>query len=190
MLLQRSTAVSLWAKGSRRDPKSPVGSTMAALGVALLLTSACAATPAGPSSTPASTPTSTPTPSSLPQPNQQRLQLSGRVTDQSGVPLSDAIVEVDYTSAGGISNPPSFCPFGGFCWLATRTNDMGGYSVEFEPRAGTGRGLSYVYALRDGYEVDVQWVPVGLSPAVQDSATPPLPPNPCGGLDRRLCRTQ
>ena len=95
--------------------------------------------------------------------------MSGRVLDENGAPVTGALVEVDYLSAGGASNPPSVCPsIAQFCWLTTRTTNMGEYSVEFEPRPWPGRGLGYVYSFRDGYEVDVQWVPVGPSPAVRD----------------------
>ena len=100
-----------------------------------------------------------------------RLQMSGRVLDENGTPVPGAVVEVDYQSAGGVSSPPSSCPsFAQFCWLATRTNDLGEYSVEFEPRPWTGRGfgLGYVYSFRDGYEADVQWVPTSPSPVVRD----------------------
>ncbi|HEX4682596.1 MAG TPA: hypothetical protein VH277_07815 [Gemmatimonadaceae bacterium] len=49
--------------------------------------------------------------------------------------MSGALVEVDYRSAGGGSIPPSSCPgIAQFCWLATRTNGLGEYAVEFEPR--------------------------------------------------------
>jgi len=96
--------------------------------------------------------------------------MSGRVLDQNGAPVSGALVEVDYMSAGGVSNPPSHCPaqLSGFCWLATRTNELGEYSVEFEPRTWSGRGLGYVYSLAEGYEADVQWVPTGPSPVVRN----------------------
>jgi hypothetical protein len=95
--------------------------------------------------------------------------MSGRVVDTDGAAVADAIVEVDYASGGGVSSPPSHCPISAqFCWLATRTNALGEYAVEFDPRPWPGRGLGYVYSLRDGYEVDVQWVPVGPSPAVRE----------------------
>jgi|SRR5687767_6720735 len=123
--------------------------------------------PAPPSVAPPPTP---PPPSPPPPgPTSARLQMSGRVLDENGAPVTGAVVEVDYSSGGGASNPPSMCPsFGQFCWLSTRTTDMGEYSVEFEPRPWPGYGLGYVYALRNGYEVDVQWVPAGPSPAVRD----------------------
>ena len=99
--------------------------------------------------------------------------MSGRVVDENGTPVADAGVEVDYASAGGPSNPPSSCPsVAQFCWFVTRTNDRGEYSVEFNPRPWPGRGLGYVYAFRTGYETDVQWVPVGPSPAVRDMRIP------------------
>jgi hypothetical protein len=95
--------------------------------------------------------------------------LSGRVLDQNGTPVPGTLVEVDYQSAGGVSSPPSNCPgIANFCWLATKTNELGEYSVEFEPRPWSGFGLGYVYSFRDGYEVDVQPVPTSSSPAVQD----------------------
>lgn len=99
--------------------------------------------------------------------------MSGRVVDENGAPLADAGVAVDYSPAGGASSPPSFCPSSAqFCWFATRTNDKGDYSVEFEPRPWPGRGLGFVYSFRDGHETDVQWVPVGISPAVRDMRLP------------------
>jgi hypothetical protein len=48
-----------------------------------------------------------------------------------------------------------------------KTNELGEYAVEFSPRMSQGR-FGYVYSFRDGYEVDVQWVPVDQSPAVKD----------------------
>jgi hypothetical protein len=106
--------------------------------------------------------------------------MSGRVLDEQGAPVSGALVEVDYPAAGGASNPPSQCPGFGYCWLVTRTNDRGQYSVEFDaqPAPGPTRicgaspasscGSGYVYALHDDFEVDVQWVPIGSSSAVRD----------------------
>jgi hypothetical protein len=104
--------------------------------------------------------------------------MSGRVLDQNDTPVPGAIVAVDYALGGGGSNPPSHCPTmdsrGVFCWLATRTNDRGEYSVEFEPRIWRGAlgpadwGFGFVYSFDAGYEVDVQWVPTGSSPAVRD----------------------
>ena len=83
--------------------------------------------------------------------------------------MARASVVVTYASAGGVSNPPSHCPLSGqFCWLATRTDDAGEYSVEFEAVPWSGRGLGYIDAFRDGYEADVQWLPTGSSPAVRD----------------------
>ena len=104
--------------------------------------------------------------------------MSGRVRDQNGAPVSGALVSVEYASAGGVSSPPSVCRVPGRpvdCWLATRTNDLGEYSVEFEPQPwpgrtpGSGGGtLGYVNAHLDGYEVDVQWVPTSSSSALRD----------------------
>jgi hypothetical protein len=104
-----------------------------------------------------------------------RLQMSGRVLDHNGTPRPGAVLAVEYASAGGASNPPSQCPGFGSCWLSTRTNDRGEYSVEFEPsRNWRGRlgaadwGFGIVYSFDEGYEVDVQWVPTDSSPAVRD----------------------
>lgn len=126
-----------------------------------------------------------PTPTSptlpTPPPSSGRLQMSGRVLDQNGTPVSGAGVEVDYASGGGVSSPPSHCPgIANFCWLVTRTNDLGEYSVEFEPRPWAGRGLGYVYSFHPGYEVDVQWVPTGSSPAVRDMRLRPTRSIPAG----------
>jgi len=108
-----------------------------------------------------------------------RIQMSGHVLDQNGAPVSGAIVEVDFGTGGAVSNPPSHCPTGGGCWLATKTNGQGEYSVEFDPGTfppgrlcdlfqRTGCRLSFVYSVQEGYEVDVQWVPSGVSPVVRD----------------------
>lgn len=147
-----------------------------------LLLSGCSPSDNG---TPRPTPTS-PTVPALPTPptppaGSGRLQMSGRVLDQNGAPVPGAFVEVDYSSAGGVSSPPSNCPINAqFCWLLTRTNDLGEYSVEFDPRPWPGRGLGYVYSGREGYEVDVQWVPTSGSPAVRDLRLPRTRSIPAG----------
>jgi hypothetical protein len=145
----------------------------------ILLASLLSACSSSDARSPRPTPTS-PTAPTLPDPpippaSSGRLQMSGRVLDQNGTPVPGALVEVDYSPAGGVSNPPSFCPSSDFCWLATRSNDRGEYSVEFDPQSGwRGRlgavnwGLGFVYSFREGYEVDVQWVPTGSTPAVRD----------------------
>jgi hypothetical protein len=132
------------------------------------LGSACSASDEAPQPTPTS-PT-LPTPPPTPPASSERVRMSGRVLDENGAPVSGAIVEVDYASVGGVSNPPSHCPSvsPGFCWLVTRTNGLGEYSVEFDARIWPGRGLGYVYSSHEGYELDVQWVPTGSSPAVRD----------------------
>lgn len=95
--------------------------------------------------------------------------MSGRVLDQDGAPVSGALVEIDYSSAGVASNPPSNCPSQGqFCWIAMSTNSRGEYAVEFHPVPWSNRGLGYVSSFIAGYEVDVQWVPTSGSPAVRD----------------------
>jgi hypothetical protein len=151
--------------------------------VTTLATASCGRAPSAPSppKPPDTASDINPGSPTLPTPpvNNVRLQLSGRVLDPTGTPVPGAGVEVDYPSGGATSSPPSHCPGFQFCWLVTRTNDRGEYAVEFEPGtwpAGricdgsqrTGCGLGYVYAFLDGYEVDVQWVPTGPSPAVRD----------------------
>ena len=122
-----------------------------------------------------------PTPPTPPAPpaSSARLQMSGRVVDDTGAPIPGALVEVDYSPSGGSSDPPSHCPLSDFCWLVTRTNDLGEYAVEFAPQQpwpkrtcgaapASSCGVGFVYSFHDGYEVDVQWVPTASSPAVQD----------------------
>ena len=136
------------------------------------LASSCSA-PAATSPTPTPSPTPAPPPPPLPQ--VARLQLSGRVLDENGAPVAGTTVEVDYLAGAGVSNPPSTCPSvspGPYCWLATHTNELGEYAVEFYPQSWPNHGLGYVYTVRDGYETDVQWVPVGISPAVLNLKTP------------------
>jgi hypothetical protein len=117
--------------------------------------------------------------------------MSGRVLDQNGAAVPGALVEVDYAPAGGVSDPPSHCPFASFCWLATRTNDRGEYSVEFEPQTWppgrlcdvqqrTGCRLGFAYSFDEDYEVDVQWVPTGSSLAVRDLRLRPTRSIPAG----------
>jgi hypothetical protein len=68
-------------------------------------------------------------------------------------------VEVDYSSGGGPSSPPSNCPaFATFCWLVTRTNGGGFYEAELQlsPRP-LGVGVhGYIYTVDEGYETTVQ----------------------------------
>jgi hypothetical protein len=119
-------------------------------------------------------------PAPPPAPVQTRYYLSGRVTDEAGSPLSGVGVEVDYPKAGGESSPPSQCPsFASFCWLTTRTNNEGGYAVEFEPgpwpRSSLwGGGIGYLYTFHDGYETNIQWVPTGTSNGVQNLRLRPV----------------
>ncbi len=150
----------------------------------VLLASLLSACSPSDEASPRPTPTS-PTVPTLPNPpippaSSGRLQMSGRVLDQNGTPVSGAVVAVDYAPGGGVSNPPSHCPFANFCWLTTRTNDLGEYSVEFEPRPWAGFGLGYVYSSHQGYKVDVQWVPTSSSPAGRDMRLRPTRSIPAG----------
>ena len=141
------------------------------------LASACSPSDNGPLRPTPTSPTSTSPTSPV---DNGRLRMSGRVLDPTGTPVPAALVAVDYAPAGGVSDPPSRCNSFGFCWLATRTNDLGEYSVEFEPLPWPGRGLGYVYSFRDGYEVDVQWVPMSANPAVRDMRLRPTRSIPAG----------
>ena len=150
----------------------------------LLASLASACSPSDESSSqPNPTSPTLPTPPAPPA-SSGRLQMSGRVLDQNGTPLPGVLVEVDYAPAGGVSNPPSHCPLASFCWLATRTNDLGEYSVEFDartwPERGWPRELGFVYSFHEGFEVDVQWVPNGASPAVRDLRLRPTRSIPAG----------
>jgi hypothetical protein len=153
----------------------------------ILLASLASACSPSDERSPRPTPTSPTLPTPTPPASSGRLQMSGRVLNPNGAPVAAALVEVDYAPAGGASTPPSQCPLVGFCWLATRTNALGEYSVEFEPQPwpgrtpGSGGGtLGYVYSLMDGYEVDVQWVPRSSSPAVRDLRLRPTRGIPAG----------
>ena len=98
------------------------------------------------------------------------MHLTGRVTDEGGSPLSGVLLEVDYSSGGGPSNPPSNCPgIATFCWFLTRTNGSGYYEAEFQlsPRPLGGGIYGYIYSLVEGYSTNVQPIPFGSS-AVQN----------------------
>jgi len=148
-----------------------IGTWRTACVLLTLLAAACSPTEGerqpGPTSPTPQTPPSAPTPPTSPT---DGLQLSGRVLDEDGAPVSGAIVEIDYASVGRASNPPSNCPSAlpPFCWVAMSTNGQGEYSIEFHPGPWSNRGLGYVYSFAGGYEVDVQWVPTNGSPAVRD----------------------
>ncbi len=123
------------------------------------------------------TPTAPAPPTPTPLAPGDRIQMSGRVLDENGSPIAGAIVEVEYSNGGGVSDPfstpPSHCLFAEFCWLATRTDARGGYAVEFEARSWKPKGFpelgyGYVWASQAGYNIDVQWVPTDFTPAVRD----------------------
>jgi hypothetical protein len=92
----------------------------------------------------------------------------------AGVPIADAVVEVDHGRAPA-SASTSTCPsIAVFCWVATQTNSNGEYTLEFEAadeaRSGVRPSLTagYVYSFADGYETNIQWVPRGSPTPVQD----------------------
>jgi hypothetical protein len=162
------------------------------LAACVLLASLASACSSSDDASPRPTPTSPTLPTQpTPPASSGRLQMSGRVLDQNGAPVPGALVEVDYSSAGGVSNPPSHCPLADFCWLATKTNDLGEYSVGFDAQTWppgrlcdlyqrTGCRLGFVYSFDEGYEVDVQWVPAASSPAVRDLRLRPTRSIPAG----------
>jgi len=78
-------------------------------------------------------------------------RVSGQVTDEAGRPIVDAVVEVDH----GRFWAPMGCSA---CFVATRTNGHGEYTLEVEPLQNA-LAHPYVYAFSDGYETTVQWVP-------------------------------
>ncbi len=96
-----------------------------------------------------------------PAPSSARHSLSGRVLTDTGVPIADAVVEVDHgkvPTSTSTSNCPSVATF---CWTATRTNSNGEYTLEFEAGPLQSGNVGYVYSLADGYETAIQWVPGG-----------------------------
>ena len=123
-----------------------------------------------------------------------RYLLSGHVTDEDGMPIVGAVVEVDHGRAPG-SPETSSCPsIATFCWLNTLTNEQGLYTLEFEGGPLPGRGIGYVYSLADGHEVDIQWVPTGSETVIQDLRLPRVRPLLAGestsvsvGPDSTLC---
>lgn len=133
--------------------------------------------PGGPGSVAGPSPAPSPTDSSSPPPSSTRYHLSGRVTDEAGSPIAGAVVEVDHGKATA-SSTTSHCPsFGAFCWLSTRTNASGEYSMEVEAgRLATSGaighqyapGIGYLYSFAPGYETNVQWVPPGGPLLVQN----------------------
>jgi len=141
---------------SRRPGGSRTAGVCLAVAVGLPVLAGCGAdrTPTFPSQ--ATTTTSTAT----------QYQLSGQVTDENGQPIAGATVEIDRGPNGGGSG-----------WIATRTNAKGEYTLTFDSRDGVG----YVYALADGYEWDVQWVPSGAANRTQDLKLPSIRPIAAGG---------
>jgi len=131
------------------------------MAVAVVLTAACGSTPLPMS--PAPTPSPSPAPTPVPTPSAPTVtHLTGRVTDEAGSPLSGVLLEVDYSSGGGPSNPPSNCPsIATFCWFVVRTNPSGYYEAEFQlsPRPLGGGVYGYIYSVDEGYMTNVQSLP-------------------------------
>ena len=121
------------------------------------------------------TPSPAPADPSSPPLSSTRYRLSGLVIDEAGSPIAGAVVEVDHGAVQG-GSPTSQC-VGAFCWLSTRTNASGEYSMEVEagPLAASGAighqyapGIGYIYSFAPGYETNVQWVPPGGPLLVQN----------------------
>jgi hypothetical protein len=116
-------------------------------------------------------------PPSAPSPAGSRYSLSGRVTTAAGVPIVNAVVEVDHGIVPS-SEATSHCPgWGVYCWTATRTDANGQYALQFE--AGSYRGgpsVGYVYSFADGYGTAIQWVPSGTPNPVLDLQLQPIRP--------------
>jgi hypothetical protein len=84
-------------------------------------------------------------------------------------------VWVEYGSVKG--SAPTCSTVADFCWLFTRTNSNGEYAFEFEARPLTNNRVGYVghvYAFADGYEVNLQWVPLGSDSLAQSFALRPV----------------
>ena len=149
--------------------------------LAMSLTSACDSQPpmsptpppGGPGSVAGPSPAPSPTDSSPPQPSPTRYHVSGRVTDEAGVPIASALVAVNHGRVQG-STTTSTCPdfVQNWCWLSTRTNATGEYAMEVEAgplRSSYGApGIGYTYSFAPGYETTVQWVPAGGPLLVHD----------------------
>jgi hypothetical protein len=129
------------------------------LAALIMLAGACESrSPTSPSTVPPP-PSLPPTVPPSPPPSSPPFQLSGRVLTDAGVPIADAVVEVDHNrlaAGAGTSHCPSIATF---CWVATRTNSSGEYSLEFAAGPLQSGAVGYVYAFADGYETAIQWVP-------------------------------
>jgi hypothetical protein len=119
--------------------------------------------PTGPSAAP------TPSPSS---PAVTRYAVSGRLTDEGGVPIAGASVQVAYhRGSGGASDPPSLCPnTGAWCWLKAPTDGGGGYRADVEawPDSRYPGTFGHAYAFVGGFEANVQFLPTGATAVVRD----------------------
>lgn len=108
---------------------------------------------------------SAPTPTALPTPPLgQGFLMTGRVLNDSGSVVRHALVALDNAACAGSNSAP----------CTTYTNDLGQYQFTVTARTAT----SFVSAFADGYEVDIQWVPVGLPVTTRDlklRATRPIP---------------
>ncbi|HET9264195.1 MAG TPA: hypothetical protein VFO14_14180, partial [Vicinamibacterales bacterium] len=77
-------------------------------------------------------------------------------------------MEVDHGKVGG-STTTSFCPsVGNFCWVSTQTNGNGEYVMEFQAGPLRDHAIGYVYSFADGYETNIQSVPLGSPTLVQN----------------------
>ena len=130
---------------------------------------ACGSTPTSPAPTPSPQPGPPPTsPASPVSTTLQRYQVSGRVTDEAGNRISGVRVAVHYYRYSGPSTTLS-CP-STECVQNTLTNADGFFAFELDASENPWlRGaFGYVYTLRDGYESDVQTLPIGATPITRN----------------------
>ncbi len=158
-----------WAPEPRR--RRLVAFLLAALACACQSPSAPqVATGSGTPTAPASPTSPAPPPSS---PSATRFHVTGVVTDENGLPLPGARVEVGYNRPAGdvFSDPPSFCPTPLGCWFVVKTDAVGRYDVVFDAgpstRIGQTGSAGNITALGGGWH-DYQILPWGQSEIVQN----------------------
>lgn len=132
-------------------------------------TAPTAAPPAVSSPAPApEAPPPTPPPAQPSPPAFPRYRVSGRVTNDAGVPVPNAPLSLDYGRREAAPISPTCHP--GACWLNAEADAGGFYAFDLEP--GTWRGgwqiggLGYLYSLHPDYETNVQVVPDGANTVV------------------------
>jgi hypothetical protein len=97
-------------------------------------------------------------------------QVSGNVTDESGSPIPQARVLINYLGDGAFSSPAARCSFGG-CWLSASADSAGHYEASFEPSSGPVFGAdaaALIESSHDGYATNVQLLPRQPTEVVRD----------------------